>query len=404
MAAPTSNAQLAQLLSESYQKIDRLTESLAAEKHRAEHYQRIAESSSSSSSSPQNGHGAELLLERVRVAEERAYIAERQRDEEVVQRETITRLWHQLRDYLALLDAHSKSPDSAHPHVDVFPQRRKRRSSEEHGVHKKARPNSQSDIDDMILEAAVQDSRRSREPTYPQPVNTYPPSARSSKLLSDATIPALQTHIFTPVITGAPSKKARYNSNSQIHDAASTSTTSLVSASGEPTKIYPAVNELGQRTCRNCGNAGRYKEDKCVEKWGPGPMGPGTVCDRCRKKIKRFERRGTLVSVDPVPQLARNNLPQAPIIHVPKRQDTLLAVASPRPSPPRIIQRASPEEDAEADADGDAEAEPEDVDELDGDGAEDAMAEDDDLLDAVDASESNLTSFVLVPCPASNTR
>ncbi|KAF8148902.1 hypothetical protein B0H34DRAFT_735827 [Crassisporium funariophilum] len=26
---------------------------------------------------------------------------------------------------------------------------------------------------------------------------------------------------------------------------------------------------------------GRYKDGKCVEKWGPGPMGPGTVCDRC---------------------------------------------------------------------------------------------------------------------------
>ncbi|KAF9005354.1 hypothetical protein BDZ89DRAFT_1120461 [Hymenopellis radicata] len=185
MATTTSNAQLAQLLSESYQKIDRLNESLAAEKHRAEHYQRIAESSSS----PQNGHGADLLLERVRVAEECAYIAERQRDEEVVQRETITRL------------------------------------------------------------------------------------TRSSKLLSDAAIPALQTHILTPVITGAPSKKARNNSNSQMHaspDAASTSTTSLVSAFGEPTKIYAAVNELGQRTCRNCGNTGWYKEDKCVEKWGHG--------------------------------------------------------------------------------------------------------------------------------------
>ncbi|KAJ7202237.1 hypothetical protein C8J57DRAFT_1410380 [Mycena rebaudengoi] len=40
--------------------------------------------------------------------------------------------------------------------------------------------------------------------------------------------------------------------------------------------------------------AGRYKEGKCVEKWGPGPLGPGTVCDRCRKKMKRVERRGTL--------------------------------------------------------------------------------------------------------------
>ncbi|KAG9079058.1 hypothetical protein FS749_008877, partial [Ceratobasidium sp. UAMH 11750] len=34
-------------------------------------------------------------------------------------------------------------------------------------------------------------------------------------------------------------------------------------------------------------------DGKCVEKWGPGPEGPGTVCDRCRKKMKRVERRGT---------------------------------------------------------------------------------------------------------------
>lgn len=39
---------------------------------------------------------------------------------------------------------------------------------------------------------------------------------------------------------------------------------------------------------------GRYKEGKCVEKWGPGPEGPGTVCDRCRKKMKRAERRRTI--------------------------------------------------------------------------------------------------------------
>ena len=43
---------------------------------------------------------------------------------------------------------------------------------------------------------------------------------------------------------------------------------------------YPAVNQQGQRICRQCGMPGRYKEGKCVEKWGPGPEGPGTVCDR----------------------------------------------------------------------------------------------------------------------------
>ncbi|KAJ7664621.1 hypothetical protein DFH06DRAFT_1324161 [Mycena polygramma] len=57
---------------------------------------------------------------------------------------------------------------------------------------------------------------------------------------------------------------------------------------------FPAINAQNQRTCRQCGVPRRYKEGKCVEKWGPGPLGPGTVCDRCRKKMKRVERRGTL--------------------------------------------------------------------------------------------------------------
>ena len=43
---------------------------------------------------------------------------------------------------------------------------------------------------------------------------------------------------------------------------------------------YPPTNASGQRICRQCGQPGRYKEGKCVEKWGPGPEGPGTVCDR----------------------------------------------------------------------------------------------------------------------------
>ena len=45
------------------------------------------------------------------------------------------------------------------------------------------------------------------------------------------------------------------------------------------------------RTCKSCGEPGRYKDGRCVEKWGPGPHGPGTVCDRCRKKVKRVEKQ-----------------------------------------------------------------------------------------------------------------
>ncbi|KAL5508772.1 hypothetical protein ACEPAG_4751 [Sanghuangporus baumii] len=65
-------------------------------------------------------------------------------------------------------------------------------------------------------------------------------------------------------------------------------------ASAIPGGGYPPYNEAGQRICRQCGVPGRYKDGKCVEKWGPGPEGPGTVCDKCRKKMKRVERRGTL--------------------------------------------------------------------------------------------------------------
>jgi hypothetical protein len=43
---------------------------------------------------------------------------------------------------------------------------------------------------------------------------------------------------------------------------------------------FPPQNAQGQRICRQCGLPGRYKDGKCVEKWGPGPEGPGTVCDR----------------------------------------------------------------------------------------------------------------------------
>lgn len=80
--------------------------------------------------------------------------------------------------------------------------------------------------------------------------------------------------------------------------------------------VKPTLNAQGQRTCRQCGQPGRYKEGKCVEKWGPGPAGPGTVCDRCRKKMKRVERRGTQDAATlgqhiPLVPLASNQQPQA---------------------------------------------------------------------------------------------
>ncbi len=55
---------------------------------------------------------------------------------------------------------------------------------------------------------------------------------------------------------------------------------STAAAALAPAVPFAATNSAGQRICRQCGMVGRYKDGKCVEKWGPGPMGPGTVCDR----------------------------------------------------------------------------------------------------------------------------
>ncbi|KAG6845676.1 hypothetical protein H0H87_005883 [Tephrocybe sp. NHM501043] len=107
-----------------------------------------------------------------------------------------------------------------------------------------------------------------------------------------------QTHIFAPVVTGAPVKKSKFPQGPAALSATIPAPPAAphgdAPAPGPPVAAFPATNEQGQRICRQCGMPGRYKEGKCVEKWGPGPMGPGTVCDRCRKKMKRVERRGTL--------------------------------------------------------------------------------------------------------------
>ncbi|KAH9853229.1 hypothetical protein C2E23DRAFT_691059, partial [Lenzites betulinus] len=112
-----------------------------------------------------------------------------------------------------------------------------------------------------------------------------------------------QMHIFTPPVTGAPVKKNKSGGAGLAQTASANSSVLTLGPTGSvisgPTNLgggYPPTNASGQRICRQCGQPGRYKEGKCVEKWGPGPEGPGTVCDRCRKKMKRVERRGTLDS------------------------------------------------------------------------------------------------------------
>ena len=144
-------------------------------------------------------------------------------------------------------------------------------------------------------------------PAVASPAQAQPPSQPQGQYQT------LQTHIFAPPVTGPPGKKAKaggkdhslypFFQGSKMHPkdnpsvSATPSTRSIVGAASLPALPpggFPASNEKGQRICRQCGLPGRYKEGKCVEKWGPGPEGPGTVCDRCRKKMKRVERRGTL--------------------------------------------------------------------------------------------------------------
>ncbi|KAF9015822.1 hypothetical protein BDZ89DRAFT_1141922 [Hymenopellis radicata] len=306
--ATTSNTQLAQLLSDSYQEIEALRASLAEEKRRADYYQSMTSSTASTGNSNteqdrERERERRQLMERVRVAEERVYATERQRDEEVGRRVAL----------IGLLERQRRELDGFMMSEAGAPRVPKRRNSVEREGQKRARHHdSDRDIDEMILKAADP-----HQPPHPS-ANPYPPSGSK--------------------VAGEP-----FHSG-QILDAPSTASASL----SPDVKIYPAVNEHGQRTCRSCGQPGRYKEDKCVEKWGPGPMGPGTVCDRCRKKMKRLERRETIGSI-PVPQLARNNIPIPP----PAAASTSHVSASP-PKPvssPRVIQPPQ-EEELELDADG----------------------------------------------------
>lgn len=208
----------------------------------------------------------------------------------------------------------------------------------------------------MLLEASTDDPRPRGEPQSPRAVIAHhqhpnhaptPNSQRSIVGHVPGSTPGpldqpgeqrmYQTHIFAPPVTGAPMKKNKPGSSAGIStsfDAAlprgadivlvvngsgalpappittttapppPTPTTTVhqpmtapaPAAVSHPHAPYPPTNAQGQRICRQCGLAGRYKDGKCVEKWGPGPEGPGTVCDRCRKKMKRVERRGTIES------------------------------------------------------------------------------------------------------------
>ncbi|KAI0655359.1 hypothetical protein C8Q70DRAFT_440635 [Cubamyces menziesii] len=171
-----------------------------------------------------------------------------------------------------------------------------------------------------------------------------PISSPPGPLAVPGQVQTYQTHIFAPPVTGAPVKKSKLSGGSSTMSANGSLLTlgptgSVISG---PSVLggggFPPTNEAGQRICRQCGLPGRYKEGKCVEKWGPGPEGPGTVCDRyvgrfeplilsgrperadvwavrvryrCRKKMKRVERRGTLDNQAMAAQLHHQHPPAA---------------------------------------------------------------------------------------------
>ncbi|KAG8767724.1 hypothetical protein FRC15_005513 [Serendipita sp. 397] len=97
-------------------------------------------------------------------------------------------------------------------------------------------------------------------------------------------------------------KKIYHTKNTGQVIGAQNLATGMPTGTIDPTYVAPkpgappnslTIDGLPKRTCKQCGQPGRYRDNKCVEKWGPGPQGPGTVCDRCRKKMKRVEKRAT---------------------------------------------------------------------------------------------------------------
>ena len=113
---------------------------------------------------------------------------------------------------------------------------------------------------------------------------------QSTSLLGQGSI---VQHIFTLSVTGLPMKKTTLGTMGSVttmigmwdlFSLPSLVLTSPQAITAAPSAIgsgrLPATNSQGQRIYRQCGLPDRYKDSKCVEKWGPSPEGPSTVCDR----------------------------------------------------------------------------------------------------------------------------
>ncbi|VDC01001.1 unnamed protein product [Peniophora sp. CBMAI 1063] len=259
------------------------------------------------------------------------------------------------------------------------------------------------------------------------------PLAQSATAAIAPPMQQYQTHVFQPPVTGPPVKRTQ----TRPIDKAATLGDPTTSPNGRapiilPPGGFPATNDKGQRICRQCGLAGRYKDGKCVEKWGPGPSGPGTVCDRCRKKMKRVERRGTMDpialgphNISPPPSGIHERepervsaavtlparLPGAPelarispllVAHVPHQAHPPIATLGASPPPRARADSASSHSHVSAHSPSQQRAlvRPRSISEIDNEIDVDAEADDDDdlandLLAAVDASEGTSGSWAV---------
>ena len=126
-------------------------------------------------------------------------------------------------------------------------------------------------------------------------------------VLQPNTLPGQGTivqHIFMQLMTGPPLKKSMLtvlSSNSSAMTMISTS--SLIPSLHHGVCSHPCRSEWQCHfqpicnwrqwrlphnqlvwlahlpDCRQCGLPGRYKDGQCIEKWGPGPESPGTICN-----------------------------------------------------------------------------------------------------------------------------
>ncbi|RPD68898.1 hypothetical protein L226DRAFT_312767 [Lentinus tigrinus ALCF2SS1-7] len=225
--------------------------------------------------------------------------------------------------------SHVDRDDPRYAYPDQHRSRRSRRSrSRGRSSRSRSRASSMS-LDEMLLEATapagddragpddhpharaihpsqhLHPSSRHRSPSPGRDYHLAVPhhsriASPPGPLPAPGQVQTYQTHIFAPPVTGAPVKKPKHGAGSLGANGSVLTLGPTGSVISGPSALggggYPPTNAAGQRICRQCGLPGRYKDGKCVEKWGPGPEGPGTVCDRCRKKMKRVERRGTLDS------------------------------------------------------------------------------------------------------------